>query len=383
MEIYFDNSATTLQDEKVTAICLDVMTKVYGNPSSIHKKGLEAEKIVKAARNNIANLLDVEPKEIIFTSGGTESNNTAILGVLENLKRFGNKIITSSVEHPSVLKVVESLSDKGYNVKYIDVTSEGILNINQLEKELTDDVILVSIMHVNNETGAINDIEKIGTLIKSKNAHAVFHVDAVQSFGKLNINPKKCHIDLLSMSSHKINGPKGIGALYCSKSIKVQPLLLGGGQENDFRSGTENVPGIAGFGQAAIEKLETQKSLLDKYIKLRSYFIKKLEEIEDFKVNSSIENSAPYILNISFLGVRSEVLVHALANDNVFVSAGSACSSRKVKYSYVLEAMNFGLPLLESAIRFSFGVQNTTEEIDYCIEALKKNLKILRKFKRR
>ncbi|WP_129598495.1 cysteine desulfurase family protein [Anaerophilus nitritogenes] len=382
MEVYLDNSATTKPNEAVVQIIIRSLTKYYGNPSSLHHKGVEVERMIKDARKKISKALGVYDQEIIFTSGGTESNNMAIQGALKH--RRGKKIITTKVEHPSVLSVYEDLENKGYHVVYIDVDSFGRINVEQFKQNLSEDIALVSMMHVNNEVGTIQPIEEIGKILNKMQQKPIFHVDAIQSFGKIKFTPKKLGVDLLSISGHKIHGPKGIGALYIRKNIKISPIFYGGNQETGIRSGTENVPGILGLGEAATvlydmdEKISVLQSLKDRFIK----GIK--NEIKEIKINGyEKEGSAPHIANISFLGVRGEVLLHSLEQDGIYVSTGSACSSKKSSKSHVLKAMNLGEAEIEGAIRFSFSYHNTIEEIDYAVEKIKKHVKELRKIIKR
>jgi cysteine desulfurase len=369
-EIYLDNSATTRPYDEVIEYMSEINRNIYGNPSSLHTKGIEAERLVKTARDRIAICLEADMKEIYFTSGGTESNNLAIKGYIDANPRKGRSIITTKVEHPSVMEVFKHLENTGYKVDYIDVDQQGKINLKQLEDKINETTSFISIMLVNNETGAIQPIEEIAAIKNNRNNQAVLHVDAVQAFGKLNVLPKKSGIDLLSVSSHKIHGPKGVGALYASKAIRLKPVLFGGGQESTLRSGTENVPGIAGFGLAAEMTYRQLDEGRKKAVNLKTGFLEKLKDCSfEYRVLSSMESS-PFILNISFGGLRSEVLLHHLEERNIFVSTGSACSSRKNKKSHVLAAMGLPANIIDGALRFSFSIFNHPEDIADTINAL-------------
>ncbi|QEK13637.1 cysteine desulfurase [Crassaminicella thermophila] len=385
MEVYLDNSATTKPNIEVVNIMTKALTDYYGNPSSLHHKGVEVEKLIKTARKQLAKALGASEQEIIFTSGGTESNNMAIMGAIESKKRKGNRIITTKIEHPSVLNVYKNLETKGYEVIYLDVDSFGKINMEQLKESISEETILISIMHVNNEVGTIQPVEEIGKIIKNNNENFIFHVDAIQSFGKIKFTPKKIGAHLLSVSGHKIHGPKGIGALYIKKGLKMTPLIYGGNQETGIRSGTENTPGILGLGEAARCLYEDMDNKINKMWILKNKLIEGIKnEIHDIKINGfEKEGSAPHIANISFLGIRGEVLLHSLEQDGIYVSTGSACSSKKNTKSHVLKAMGLKDYEIEGAIRFSFSYNNTLEEIDYAIDKLKKHVKDIRKIVKR
>lgn len=384
MEAYFDNSATTKVTENVKNIVVDAMTKDYGNPSSMHMIGVEAEKYIKDAKDCIADILKVDSKEIYFTSGGTESNNMAIIGSVEANKRSGNKVITTKVEHSSVANPMKYLEKMGYNVVYLPVDEYGVVDLEALKKEMSEDTILVSIMYVNNEVGAIMPIHEIGKYIKTVNPKVVYHVDAIQAFGKMEIRPKKDNIDILTVSGHKIHGPKGSGFIYIKKNTKINPIILGGGQQGGMRSGTENVPGIAGIGLAAKECYDNLEENVKIMTDLKDYLIDKLSGIEGVTINSRKgDKGAPHIVSASFSGVRSEVLLHALEDKGIYVSAGSACSSNRPAVSETLKAMKVDKDLLGSTIRFSFCRFNTKEEVDYAVEEITKLLPVLRKYVRR
>ncbi len=384
MEAYFDNSATTKVTESVKDIVVKAMTEDYGNPSSMHMVGVEAEKYIKTAKENIAKILKVDQREIYFNSGGTEGNNQAIIGVAEANKRSGNKIITTEIEHASVASPMKYLEKEGYQVVYLPVDHLGVVDMETLKKEMSADTILVSVMYVNNEVGAMQPVGEIGKYIKTVNPKVVFHVDAIQAFGKMEIRPKREKIDILTVSGHKIHGPKGSGFIYIQKNTKIHPIISGGGQQDGMRSGTENVPGIAGIGQAAKECYDHLEENVKIMTELKDYLIDRLSQIEGVTVNSRKGNQgAPHIVSASFKGVRSEVLLHALEEKGIYVSAGSACSSNRPSVSRTLKAMQIDKDLLESTVRFSFSKLNTKEQIDYCMEQLQELLPVLRKYVRR
>ena len=331
MKAYLDNSATTKCAPQVVDVCVKVMQEDYGNPSSKHMKGVEAENYIKDAKETIAKTLKCQDKEILFTSGGTESNNMAIIGTAMANKRKGNHVIVSSVEHSSVKEPFNFLEEQGFKVTYLKVDSKGIVDIEELKNALDDETILVSVMYTNNEIGAVEPIEEIGHIVKSYNHDIVFHVDAIQAYGKFKIIPKKLGIDLLSVSGHKIHGPKGSGFLYIKDKTRIKPIIYGGGQQKGMRSGTENVPAIAGLS-AAVKLIynENFDAKIDKLYELKDYFISQLEQLEEVQINSlKGRESAPQIVSASFRGVRAEVLLHALEDRKIYVSSGSACSSNK------------------------------------------------------
>lgn len=382
-EIYFDNSATTKVLDSVKEIVIKTMTEDYGNPSARHRKGKEAEDYVKEAAETIAKTLKVQPKEIVFTSGGTESNNMALIGAAMANKRAGNHIVTTRIEHPSVYNPLIFLEELGFEVTYLSVDKDGHISLDELRESLCPDTILVSIMYVNNEVGAVEPIEEIGSVIREKSPKALFHVDAIQAYGKYLIRPKKQGIDLLSVSAHKIHGPKGAGFIYINEKAKVKPLILGGGQQKNMRSGTENVPGIAGLGQAAKEAYMDFDNKIAYLCSLKDYFTDQVSQLEGVVVNSKKGlDSAPQIASVSFRGVRSEVLLHALEDKGIYVSSGSACSSNHPAISGTLKSIGVGREYLDATLRFSFGRFNTTEEIDVCIEALKELLPVLHRYQR-
>lgn len=368
MLVYLDNSATTRQYDQVTESMTKVMKDYYGNPSSLHTLGYEAEKLVKKARKSIAQSLGASDDEIIFTSCGTESDNTALYGIAHSRRRQGNKIITSKVEHPAVLEACKVLEKEGFHVEYIGVDKKCRLDMDALKRAIDDDTILVSIMSVNNETGTIMPIEEIAGMKKN----AILHTDAVQGYGKVDL--KNCRADMISVSAHKIHGPKGMGALYVKKGINLPPYMTGGGQERGYRSGTENVPGIVGFGRAVELAFGDFKGRVNSMSASRKYLLDGISSnIKDVIVNSP-EDGAASVLNISFLGTRGEVLLHTLEQDGIFVSTGSACSSNKKGkgQSHVLGAMGLKPKEIEGAIRFSFSEFNTIEEMDYVLDKVEK-----------
>nr|WP_314458568.1 cysteine desulfurase family protein [uncultured Clostridium sp.] len=383
MEAYFDNSATTRVLEPVKEIVVKTMMEDYGNPSARHKKGLDAERYIKEAAETIAGTLKVAAKEIVFTSGGSESNNMAVIATAMANKRAGNHIISTGIEHASVYNPLAYLEEQGFRVTYLSVDGQGHINLEELEEAICPETILVSIMYVNNEIGAIEPVEAISKVIKKKNPNILFHVDAIQAYGKLLIRPKSQGIDLLSVSAHKFHGPKGIGFLYIDKRVRIKPLIYGGGQQKGMRSGTENVPGIAGLSAAANYMYTNHREKIRGIIELKDYLIDRLSEIEGVTINSlKGELSAPQIVSASFMGIRSEVLLHALEEREIYVSSGSACSSNHPAVSGTLKGIGLKPELLDSTLRFSFGIFNTREEVDYCIETLKELLPVLRRYQR-
>lgn len=377
--VYLDNSATTKPHKSVIDEVAQCMEMYFANPSSAHRLGIEAEKKVKEARAEVSRLIGALPREIVFTSGGSEANNTAILGMAAK----GGHIITSGIEHPSVIRLLESMEETGCEVTYLGVDSRGLVKLDQLEASIKDNTRLVTIMHVNNEIGSIQPIAEIVRIVREKSRKARIHIDAVQSAGKLDLDVKKLDIDMLSLSAHKFHGPKGIGALYIKSGLILKPLIFGGGQESGVRSGTENLPGISGFGVAAAAALEDKQKKAEQVHMIKSRFIERLAEISGITINSPMDGShIDNILNVSFGGVKGEVLLHALEDYKIYVSTGSACSSRQSGHrNYVLPALGLKECDVEGAIRFSFSYANTLEEVDYTIEALKKILPFLRRLK--
>lgn len=378
--VYFDNSATTKPHKQVVDEVVLCMEKFYANPSSAHQLGIEAEKKASAARAEVAKLIGAMPKEIIFTSGGSEANNTAILGTVAK----GEHIISSKIEHPSVIRLLESLEAAGCEVTYLDVDNKGLVKLDQLEAAIKSNTRLVTIMHVNNEVGSIQPIAEIAGIVRGKSKKARIHVDAVQSAGKLDLNVKQLNIDMLSLSAHKIHGPKGAGALYLKSGLNLKPLIFGGGQEGGVRSGTENLPGISGFGIAAAAAMTDRQKKSEQVHSVKKHFIERLSEINDIVVNSPLDSThIDNILNVSFGGIRGEVLLHALEDYKIYVSTGSACSAKQQGHkNYVLPALGLRECDVEGAIRFSFSYVNTLEEVDHTIEALKNILPFLRRMKK-
>ena len=384
MEVYFDNSATTRCYDSVKDIVVKAMTEDFGNPSAMHLKGVEAEKYIKSSAESLARLLKVQEKEILFTSGGTESDNLALIGAAFANKRSGNHIITTSVEHPAVSQPALFLQEQGFEVTYLPVDSRGVVKMDALKAVLREDTILVSVMYVNNEVGAVMPVEEIAALVHEKSPRALFHVDAIQAFGKYRIYPKKMGIDLLSVSGHKIHGPKGVGFLYINEKAKIQPQILGGGQQGGMRSGTDNVPGIAGLGAAAVEIYKNLEENVENMYRLKEHIAQGLEKIGDIRINGmDLRAGAPQILSISVMGVRSEVLLHSLEERGIYVSAGSACSSHKRKPSATLAAMGMSKDQIESTVRLSFCEENTIEETDYFLQVMGELVPILRRYSRR
>ena len=381
MEAYFDNSATTKVLDCVKNAVVDAMCVNYGNAAAKHRKGVEAENLIREAKKAIADTLKVQEKEILFTSGGTESNNTALIGTALANRRAGKHLITTGVEHPSIYNTMSFLEEMGFEVTYLPVDHLGHISLEDLEKAIREDTILVSVMYVNNEVGAVEPIEAISQCIKKKNPKTLFHVDAIQAYGKYKIRPKKQGIDLLSVSGHKIHAPKGVGFLYIRDGVKIRPILFGGGQQKGMRSGTENVPGCVGLGVAAREAYKDFDARIEKLYTLREHLIAGLKPLGGVIINGSEDRTnAPQIVSASFEGVRSEVLLHALEDKGVYVSSGSACSSNHPGISGTLKGIGVKKELLDSTIRFSLGDLNTEEEVDYAIGVLGELLPVLRRY---
>jgi len=384
MEVYFDNSATTRCYDSVKDIVVKTMTEDFGNPSAMHLKGVDAEKYVKESAKTIASILKVQEKEILFTSGGTESDNLALIGGALANKRNGNHIIITSVEHAAVSQPASFLQEQGFEITYLPVDHEGKIKMSALEAVLRPDTIMVSTMLVNNEVGAVMPVEEIAKMVHEKSPKALYHVDAIQGFGKYRIYPKKMGIDLLAVSGHKIHGPKGVGFLYVDSHVKLKPIIFGGGQQGGMRSGTENVPGIAGIAKAAQIMYDNYDQDIEKLYDLKKCFIEGVKKIDRVIVNGpDCMDGAPHIVSVSFSGVRSEVLLHSLEDKGIYVSAGSACSAHKPQPSATLMAMGVPKDLLSSTIRFSFSVFTTMEEINYTLEALYDIIPMLRKYTRK
>lgn len=375
LDIYFDNGATTKVYKEVADVMYDAMTISYGNPSSLHSKGLEAEHILKNSRKIIADKIKCNPDEIIFTASGSESNNLAILGTAD-LFRFKGEIITSKVEHKCVLECMKRLETLGFKVHYLNVDENGIVDLEELKNLISDKTQLVSIMHVNNECGSIQPIKDIYRIVKDKNSSTLVHTDNIQGFCKIDITCEHC--DMMSISAHKIHGPKGIGALYVKKGVRLSPVIYGGGQEKGLRGGTENVPAVAGFGKA-IELYDKN----EKIIEIKKHIINRItNEIPKIYVNGDADTSSPYILNIAMIGLRSEIILHSLEQKGIYVSSGSACSSNKPSPSHVLVAMGYKPERVDSSIRISFNNQNTIEEADEFCDALSDIARINKKIRR-
>ena len=384
MEVYLDNSATTKCYEEVKEIVGKVMCEDYGNPSTMHKIGVDAEKYVKESKETLAKLLKVQEKEIYYTSGGTESDNLALIGCARANRRAGKHLITSSIEHPAILNTMQYLEkEEGYRVTYLPVDKDGRIRLDALKEALCEETILVSIMYVNNEVGSVQPIEEAAQIIKNYNKNILFHVDAVQGFGKYRIFPKRVGIDLLSISGHKIHGPKGTGVLYVNEKVKIKPIVFGGEQQKNVRSGTENVPGIAGIGLAAkliYDRLEEKVAVMRE---LKAHFIEGVSKIENITIHGRTdESSAPHIISVGFAGIRSEVLLHTLEDKGIFVSAGSACASNHPAISGVLKGIGAGAEYLDATLRFSLSEFTTKEEMDYTLETLYNCVPMLRKYTR-
>lgn len=371
MQVYFDNSSTTAVCKAAADKAYEIMISCYGNPSSLHSFGLEAEREVESARSTIAKSLGASDREIFFTSGGTEANNLAVLGAAQSRRRLGNRVVTSAIEHSSVLESCKELERRGVEVVYLNPDENGKVKIEDLESAIDEKTILVSLMAVNNETGAVQPYDKVGRVIKRKKAPAVFHCDCVQAYGKLRLNPERAGIDLLSVSAHKLHGPKGVGALYIKRGVRVSPQHFGGEQQGKIRPGTEPVPLIAAFA-AAVK--ETDYSTADEVAKIRDYIKSQLSQLERVYVNSP-DDALAYILNFSVEGIRSETMLHCLAEREIYVSSGSACA--KGKPSHVLTAMGLSKARADSAIRASFSKYSTLEQAQYFCEAISQATKEL------
>ena len=382
--IYFDNAATTRASEQVAEKMTEMLCHNFGNPASVNKLGLQVEKEIKKTTEILSRGIHCKTNEIYYTSGGTEGDNWAIFGTAEGYQRQGKHLITTKIEHPAVKKPMETLEQKGYDLTWLSVDKRGKIDLEELKQSIRKDTILVSIILINNETGVIQDVEKIGKIIKQQNENTLFHVDAVQAFGKYAIDVEKMNIDLLTMSAHKINGPKGVGMLYKRQGLKVKPYILGGGQQQGQRSGTENGAGVAGLGVAADICFQNMKKNQQTIFDVKRTLAEGiLNDIADVQINGdTLEQSSPYVLNVTFKGLKSEVLLHALESKNIFVSAGSACDSKKKVGSPVLTAMGLPFNEIEGAVRFSFCQYNTVEEAQECVKQLKEIVPFLRKYNR-
>lgn len=385
MEIYLDNSATTRCYPEVGDLVYKVMCRDYGNPSSMHRKGMEAEHYIRESKDRLSKILKVNPKEIFFTSGGTESDNLALIGSARANKRAGNHLITTSIEHPAILNTMRYLEEEeGFRVTYLPVDSNGRVKLDALKEALCRDTILVSVMYVNNEMGAVQPVDEAAQIVKSYNPSILFHSDAVQGFGKYHIYPKRQGIDMLTVSGHKIHGPKGVGFIYINERTKIRPIILGGEQQRNIRSGTENVPGIAGMGLAAEMVYHDMDMKVALMRELKAYFLKGISQIENTTVHGlADENSAPHIISVGVAGIRSEVLLHALEDKGICVSSGSACASNHPAVSGVLKGIGAAKEYLDATLRFSMSEFTTKEEIDYTLETLYNCIPMLRKYTRR
>mgnify|MGYP001943453462 CR=1 FL=1 len=398
MEAYLDNSATTMITEGVRDKMMKVLEEDFGNPSSLHILGVRAENYIKDSAKEFADILKVDSKEIVFTSGGTESNNLAIIGSVMANKRRGNHIITTKIEHPSVHEPFAYLEDNGFLVSYVSVDRMGKIVKEELYDMVREDTILVSIMYVNNEIGSVQDIEDIILELRKRKKDLIIHVDGVQAFGKYRIYPKRLGIDLFSISGHKIHGPKGTGVLYVNNKTRINPIFFGGGHQRGLRSGTENVPGIAGIGQAVVELYTDFDEKIDRMYEFKQYFIREISALPGVSFNglvtkkyinkddydmAGIKKTAPHIISVSFEGIRSEVLLHALEDREIYVSAGSACSSNHPKPSTTLVAIRLPKGLIGSTLRFSMSDTTTREEIDWTIKNINELLPMLRRYTRK
>ena len=384
MEVYLDNSATTRCFDQVAELTSHIMCEDYGNPSSLHRKGVQAEKYTRYAKEIIAENLKANEKEIFFTSGGTESDNLALIGCARANCRSGRHLITTRIEHPAILQAMKYLEEEDFRVTYLPVDEKGCIRLEDLERAITGETILVSIMHTNNEVGTMQPIAQAGALIKKMNPRILFHVDAVQGYGKFRIYPKRMKIDLLSASGHKIHGPKGVGFLYVDEKVKIRPISYGGGQQNGMRSGTENVPGVAGLAKAVELVYQNLDQDVERMYRIKKAFVEGVRKIDDVVVNGHCnETGAPHVVSVSFRGVRSEVILHALEDKGIYVSAGSACSARKPQPSATLQAMGIHKELLGSTIRFSFSIFTTMEEINYTLQTLYDIIPMLRRYTRK
>lgn len=378
-----DNSATTCAYECVGDLVRKVMCEDYGNPSSMHKKGVEAEKYIKEARETLAKIWKVQEKEIFFTSGGTESDNLALIGAARANRRAGNHLITSAIEHPAIINTMRYLEEEGFRVTFLPVDRYGRVKLDALKEALCPETIFVSIMYVNNEVGSVQPIQEAASIVKAYNKNILFHVDAVQGFGKYHIYPKRLKVDMCSISGHKIHGPKGTGALFIDSNVKIRPIIFGGEQQKNIRSGTENVPGIAGLSLAAKTIYENLDEKVAYMRKLKEHFIEGVSKIDHTTIHGLYdETSAPHIISVGFAGIRSEVLLHALEDKGICVSSGSACASNHPQVSGVLKGIGASQEFLDATLRFSMSEFTTLEEIDYTLDALCELVPMLRKYTR-
>lgn len=369
--IYLDNAASTPVAEEVIAEMLPFMRQQFGNPSSIHRFGRETTRALQLARKRVAGLVNASPREITFTSGGTEADNLALKGAALQAKKSGTRtrIVTSSIEHDAVLEPCKELEHSGFQVTYLPVDPEGTVSPSALREAMSADVFLVSVMYANNEVGTVQDVAELARI--AHESGALFHTDAVQAAGKIPIDVRTLEVDMMSISSHKINGPKGAGALYVRSGVKLAPILHGGGQESTLRSGTENVPGIVGFGKACQMARDNLAAYCDHVASLRDHLVSNvLREIPHSRLNGSRSNRVPGNAHFTFFGVNGEDLIIKLDEYGVAASTGSACSVKKQKPSHVLKAMGFSYEEITGSLRLSLGMQNTREEVDRAVEAL-------------
>ena len=389
--IYLDNSATTRPFDEVREIMNKVMDVDFGNPSSMHNLGVVSENYIKKAKEQIAKTLKCKESEILFTSGGTESDNMSIIGGCMANARIGKHIITTGIEHPAILETCAFMEKQGYEVTYLPVGKDGRVRVEDLKSALRKDTVIVSIMHVNNEIGSTMPLEEIGKAVKENNPATLFHVDSVQGYGKYRINPKKLGIDLLSISGHKIHGPKGIGVLYIAEKTKISPIIFGGGQQKAMRSGTENVPGIAGIGLAAELIYKDFDEKMEKLYEIKQYFVSELLKIDNVTVNGLVDDrtdiegikmTAPHVVSASIKGIRAEVMLHTLEDRDIYVSSGSACATNKPSISATLKSIGLQTDLLDSTIRFSMSVETTREDIEKTLLILNEVIPQLRKYSR-
>ena len=384
MEAYLDNSATTRVLPEVVELMNKIYLEDYGNPSSKHLKGIESERYILDAKEIIAKTLKAKPEEILFTSGGTESDNTALFGVMRANTRRGKHMITTMIEHHAILATAHQLEKEGYEVTYLPVDKYGQVSPESLKEAIRPDTVLVSVMHTNNEIGSVNNLEELSKVVKDANPEIYFHTDAVQGYTKSIIIPKRLGIDLLSVSGHKIHGPKGVGFLYVNEKVKMNPFVYGGGQQSGRRSGTENVPGIAGMALAAKTLYDDFDNEINKLYEFKDYLVKRLSDIEGTVINGHTgRDSAPHIVSVSVRGVRAEVLLHALEEKGVYVSSGSACASNRNTVSETLASINIERDLLDSTIRLSFSIFTTMDEVKYAADCIEEIIPELRKYTRR
>jgi len=382
--IYLDHAASTPVLQEIINEMIPYLGNLYGNPSSIHTYGIKSKIAVQIARRRVASLIGAKPSEIFFTSGGTESDNLALKGICKSIRKsqnIKNHIITSSIEHDAIIETCRYLEKDGFTVTYLNVDKNGIIDKTELKNHLTEKTALVSLMLANNEIGVIQPVKEFSETVHGFDKMIIFHSDAIQAVGKIPINVKELGLDSLSLSSHKINGPKGVGALYVREKVNFEPLIQGGGQELTIRSGTENVPGIVGFGKASEISMINLKDNSQYLYSLRDYLIKRInEEISGKMLNGSLESRLPNNVNFTFLGINGEDLLIKLDEDGILASTGSACSANRQKESHVLKAIGLNHEEISGSIRFTLGIQNTIEDLEKTIIVLKNRITELRKF---